>query len=216
MRLMSARLASRSRACSARSAPAGAAVAVTYYFLVFLKDQSEKQNRLFEDFKDYHTESQKKFQDQLDRLSDRQEQSQRGFQDQVTRITESQNLLLRDAILAMKAVEKSQDGATDTIRGLEKTIASLQLAVRRHRRSGPSRDRRASVSRLRQGFAPGCVRERNLSELRCLRAVGGGESRPRLEGRLSRSECSEHHVGSVRQYRRVRAERISTTRGFAQ
>ena len=108
---------------------AGAAVAVTYYFLVFLKDQSEKQNRLFEDFKDYHTESQKKFQDQLDRLSDRQEQSQRGFQDQVTRITEAQNLLLRDAILAMKAVEKSQDSATETIRGIEKTIASLQLAV---------------------------------------------------------------------------------------
>jgi phosphoenolpyruvate-protein kinase (PTS system EI component) len=108
---------------------AGAAVAVTYYFLVFLKDQSEKQNRLFQDFKDYHTESQKKFQDQLDRLSDRQEQSQRGFQDQVTRITEAQNLLLRDAILAMRAVEKSQDNATDTIRGIEKTIASLQLAV---------------------------------------------------------------------------------------
>ena len=108
---------------------AGAAVAVTYYFLVFLKDQSEKQNRLFEDFKDYHTESQKKFQDQLDRLSDRQEQSQRAFQEQVTRITEAQNLLLRDAILAMKAVEKSQDGAVETIRGIEKTIASLQLAV---------------------------------------------------------------------------------------
>ena len=63
---------------------AGAAVAVTYYFLVFLKDQSEKQSRLFQDFKDYHAESQKKFQDQLDRLSDRQEQSQRSFQDQVT------------------------------------------------------------------------------------------------------------------------------------
>ena len=108
---------------------AGAAVVVTYYFLIFLKDQSEKQNRLFEDFKDYHAESQKKFQDQLDRLSDRQEQSQRGFQDQVTRITEAQNLLLRDAILAMKAVEKSQDGATETIRGIEKTVASLQIAV---------------------------------------------------------------------------------------
>ena len=111
---------------------AGAAVAVTYYFLVFLKDQSEKQSRLFEDFKDYHAESQKKFQDQLDRLSDRQEQSQRGFQDQVTRITEAQNLLLRDAILAMKAVEKSQDGASETIRGIEKTVASLQFAVGCH------------------------------------------------------------------------------------
>ena len=58
---------------------AGAAVTVTYYFLGFLRDQSEKQSRLFQDFKDYHSESQKKFQDQLDRLSDRQEQSQRGF-----------------------------------------------------------------------------------------------------------------------------------------
>jgi phosphoenolpyruvate-protein kinase (PTS system EI component) len=108
---------------------AGAAVAVTYYFLVFLKDQSEKQSRLFQDFKDYHAESQKKFQDQLDRLSDRQEQSQRGFQEQVTRITEAQNLLLRDAILAMKAVEKSQDSTTETVRGIEKTVATLQLAV---------------------------------------------------------------------------------------
>jgi hypothetical protein len=108
---------------------AGAAVAVTYYFLVFLRDQSEKQNRLFEDFKDYHTETQKKFQDQLDRLSDRHEQSQRGFQEQVTRITEAQNLLLRDAIVAMKSVEKSQEIAAETIRGIEKAIASLQLAV---------------------------------------------------------------------------------------
>jgi phosphoenolpyruvate-protein kinase (PTS system EI component) len=108
---------------------AGAAVAVTYYFLIFLKDQSEKQSRLFQDFKDYHAESQKKFQDQLDRLSDRQEQSQRSFQDQVTRITEAQNLLLRDAILAMKAVEKGQDSATETVRVIEKTVATLQLAV---------------------------------------------------------------------------------------
>jgi hypothetical protein len=108
---------------------AGAAVTVTYYFLGFLKDQSEKQSGLFQDFKDYHAESQKKFQDQLDRLSDRQEQSQRGFQDQVTRITEAQNMLLRDAILAMKAVEKGQDGASETVRGMEKSIAVLQNAV---------------------------------------------------------------------------------------
>jgi hypothetical protein len=108
---------------------AGAAVTVTYYFLGFLKDQSEKQGTLLQDFKDYHAESQKKFQDQLDRLSDRQEQSQRAFQDQVTRITEAQNGLLRDAIVAMKAVEKSQDNSIDTIRGIEKTVAALQLAV---------------------------------------------------------------------------------------
>jgi flagellar hook-basal body complex protein FliE len=108
---------------------AGAAVTVTYYFLGFLRDQGEKQGRLFQDFKDYHGDSQKKFQDQLDRLSDRQEQSQRGFQEQVTRITEAQNMLLRDAILAMKAVEKGQEGATETVRAIEKTVAALQLAV---------------------------------------------------------------------------------------
>ncbi len=108
---------------------AGAAVAVTYYFLSFLRDQGEKQRRLFQDFKDYHAESQQKFQDQLDRLSDRQEQSQRGFQDQVTRLTESQNLLFKDAILAMKAVEKSQDSAGEAIRTIEKTVASLQQAI---------------------------------------------------------------------------------------
>jgi hypothetical protein len=108
---------------------AGAAVAVTYYFLGFLRDQGEKQNRLIQDFRDFHAESQKKFQDQLDRLSDRQEQSQRGFQDQVTRITEAQNSLLREAILAMKAVEKTVDGTTGTIHGIEKTISSLQMTV---------------------------------------------------------------------------------------
>lgn len=47
----------------------------------------------------------------------------------MTRITEAQNLLLRDAILAMKAVEKSQDSTTETVRGIEKTVATLQLAV---------------------------------------------------------------------------------------
>jgi hypothetical protein len=108
---------------------AGAAVTVTYYFLVFLKDQGEKQSRLFQDFKDYHGDSQKKFQDQLDRLSDRQEQSQRGFQDQVTRITEAQNVLLRDAILAMRSVEKGQEGTTETTKTIEKAVGSLRLAV---------------------------------------------------------------------------------------
>jgi phosphoenolpyruvate-protein kinase (PTS system EI component) len=108
---------------------AGAAVTVTYYFLGFLRDQGEKQSRLFQDFKDYHGDSQKKFQDQLDRLSDRQEQSQRGFQDQVTRITEAQNVLLRDAILAMKAVEKGQEGTAETMKAIEKMVSSLHLAV---------------------------------------------------------------------------------------
>ncbi len=108
---------------------AGAAVAVTYYFLGFLKDQAEKQGRLFQDFKDYHAESQRKFQEQLDRLTDRQEQSQRAFQDQVGRITESQGALLRDASTAMKSVERTLDASTETIRGIEKTMNNLGAAM---------------------------------------------------------------------------------------
>ena len=107
---------------------AGAAVAVTYYFLGFLRNEGEKQDRIFSEFRDYHAESQKKFQDQLDRLADRQEQFQRGFQDQMSRMTESQSSLLRDSIMAMKAVEKTMDASTTTVRGIEKSIGALQVS----------------------------------------------------------------------------------------
>ncbi len=108
---------------------AGAAVAVTYYFLNFLRDHGEKQDRLFDEFKNFHAESQRKFQDQLDKLSDRQETLQRSYQEQVGRITEGQNLLLRDAIQAMKSVEKTLDNSTSIIHGIEKTVGSLQTAL---------------------------------------------------------------------------------------
>ncbi len=108
---------------------AGAAVAVTYYFLGFLRTEGEKQDRTFADFRNFHSESQKKFQDQLERLADRHEQFQRGFQEQVSRMAEAQNTLLRDAILAMKSVEKTLDGSSTSIHGMEKTIGALQVSV---------------------------------------------------------------------------------------
>jgi prefoldin subunit 5 len=108
---------------------AGAAVAVTYYFLGFLKTEGEKQARVFSDFRDYHAESQRKFQDQLDRLTDRQEHLQRAFQEQVTRMTEAQNALLRDAILAMKAVEKTLENSVASIHGLERSISSMHASI---------------------------------------------------------------------------------------
>jgi hypothetical protein len=108
---------------------AGAAVAVTYYFLNFLKDHGEKQDRLFGEFKNFHAESQKKFQDQLDRLTDRQEMLQRAYQDQVARITDGQNALLRDAIMAMKAVEKTLDNSSSAIRGIEQSVGTLQSTM---------------------------------------------------------------------------------------
>jgi hypothetical protein len=108
---------------------AGAAVAVTYYFLGFLKDQGGKQDRLFQDFRDYHTESQKKFQEQMDRLTDRQAQAQQAYQEQINRITESHNLTLRDIIVLMKSVEKTVEASSSTIHFLEKMLASLQVAI---------------------------------------------------------------------------------------
>ena len=108
---------------------AGAAVAVTYYFLGFLRNEQGKQDRIFSEFRDYHAESQKKFQDQLDRLADRQEQFHRGVQDQVSRMSETQNTLLRDSVLAMKAVEKSLDNSIATVHGMEKAIGVLQISM---------------------------------------------------------------------------------------
>jgi flagellar hook-basal body complex protein FliE len=108
---------------------AGAAVAVTYYFLGYLRNEGQKQDRIFSEFRDYHAESQKKFQDQLERLADRQEQFQRGFQDQVARMSETQNALLRDCILAMKTAEKTLDNSTATVQGMEKAVGALQVCM---------------------------------------------------------------------------------------
>jgi hypothetical protein len=109
---------------------AGAAVIVTYYFLNFLKDQEQGQKQIVVQFEEYHGESQRKFQEQLDRLADLQEASQHNFQEQVNRITESQNAILRESILAMKSIEKTTEGSSATIHGVQQTIDSLQRAVR--------------------------------------------------------------------------------------
>jgi hypothetical protein len=108
---------------------AGAVVIVTFYFLSFLKDQGERQGRMYQDFKDFHTASQQKLQEQVDRLTDRHIQSQRTFQDQISRMTEAQSILLREAVFAMKSVEKTLESSTETIRSVEKMTASLKTSV---------------------------------------------------------------------------------------
>ncbi len=108
---------------------AGAAVAVTYYFLGFLRNEGEKQDRIFAEFRNFHAESQKKFQDQLERLSDRHEQLQRGFQDQISRMSETQNSLMRDSITSMKAVEKTLDTSTTMFQGMDKALGALQVSM---------------------------------------------------------------------------------------
>lgn len=105
---------------------AGAAVTVTYCFLIFLRDVNDLQNRLFEDFRGYHAESQKKFQDQLDRLSDRHEQLQRGFQTQIDRISATQELLVRDSLASLKMIERSNQETLDALADMEKAVAALR------------------------------------------------------------------------------------------
>ncbi len=133
---------------------AGAAVIVTYYFLSFLKDQEQRQKQVVVQFEEYHGESQRKFQEQLDRLADLQEASQHNFQEQVSRLTESQNAILRESILAMKSIEKTTEGSSATIRGIQKTIDSLQLVVRLIdavvRRSIDSRTKEGSQPQIRE------------------------------------------------------------------
>ena len=109
---------------------AGAAIAVTRYFLGFLQNRETKQARIVEDFRGFHAESQKKFQEQLDRLSHRQTENQHDFQDQVDRMTESQNIILRDTIGTMKGMETTFEFSTATIHGVEESIGSLRLTIR--------------------------------------------------------------------------------------
>jgi hypothetical protein len=109
---------------------AGAAVTVTYYFVGFLKNNENGRARIVEEFKDYHSRSQKKFQDHLDRLSVRQQKSQHDFQAQITRMSKSQNDALRDAIVAMGRMENTALGSSATIHGMQKSIGSLRLTVR--------------------------------------------------------------------------------------
>jgi hypothetical protein len=44
-------------------------------------------------------------------------------------MSETQNSLLRDSILAMKAVEKTLDNSTTTVHGMDKAIGSLQVSL---------------------------------------------------------------------------------------
>lgn len=108
---------------------AAAAVVVTSYFLGFLKTHGEDQQHIIDEFRGYHAESQRKFQDQIDRLADRQSESLKTFRAQVGRVSETQNAMLKDAIVTMRSIEKSLEGSISTIHGIESTIDSLKQAI---------------------------------------------------------------------------------------
>ena len=109
---------------------AGAAVVVTTYFLGFLKDHGHDHKLIIEQFRGYHLDSQRKFQDQIDRLADRQEESLSTFRARVGRVTATQNAMLSDAIQTMRSIEKTLEGSNTTIQGIESTIEALKKAIR--------------------------------------------------------------------------------------
>lgn len=107
-----------------------AVILVTRYFLEFLDNQQNGQGWFIENFRRHHAASQRKFQEQVDRLSNRQIRNQHDFQDQIDRMTASQSVILRDAIATMNRMESAVGGSMATIRGIEAGMGSLSLTIR--------------------------------------------------------------------------------------
>jgi hypothetical protein len=106
-----------------------AVVAVTSCFLRFLKKQRLEQREVLERFRRSYSESQQKFQEQLDWLIGRHELVEKKFQDQVNGIIEEQNAILLEAIRAMKSLEENLGCSSATVQAILNAVASLELAV---------------------------------------------------------------------------------------
>ncbi len=111
-------------------AAAGTFVAITRWYVGHLTSRAERERRILEDFNISHAEIQRKFQEQLDRLSDRNLEAQQDFQAYVSLMSDISPMILRDVIVTMKTIEKIGGGSTVTSYGLETTISSVQPTVR--------------------------------------------------------------------------------------
>ena len=105
---------------------AGAAIAVTRWYVGFLRTKAERERRIIEDFKGCHSDLQREFQDQLDRLFDCHQQSQQAFQTYVALISDTQNTIVRDMIVMINNNEKIIDGSTEKILGIQTSIGALR------------------------------------------------------------------------------------------
>jgi hypothetical protein len=111
-------------------AAAGTAVAITRWYVGYLSSKGEQQRRIIEEFNDSHAELQSKFQDQLDRLSDRHQESQQDFQAYVALMGDIQTMILRDVIVTIKNIEKINDGSTVANHGMLTTISTVRSTIR--------------------------------------------------------------------------------------
>lgn len=94
---------------------AGAAVAMAIYFLSYLRDRDKG-------ISDWQGESQRKFQDQLDRLGNQNQESQRAFQEQIKLIASNQNEVLA-------RVTQSQMALSESMKSLEKSLLTIQHRI---------------------------------------------------------------------------------------
>jgi phosphoenolpyruvate-protein kinase (PTS system EI component) len=108
---------------------AGTAVALARWYFDYLRGKGERQRRIIEDFNISHAELQKKFQEQLDRLSDRQQESQQDFQAYVAIMSDIQTMILRDVIVTIRNIEKINGGSAVATHGLTTTIRTVWPAI---------------------------------------------------------------------------------------
>jgi len=106
-----------------------AVVVVTSSFLCFLQKQRLERTQLLERFRSCQSESQQRFQKELERLVDRHELVQKKFQDQVDRIIEGQNAILHEMIGAMRFIEESLGSSGALVQGILQAVDSLPRAI---------------------------------------------------------------------------------------
>jgi uncharacterized protein HemX len=84
---------------------AGAAVAVVYYFLGFLKEQDGRLEKSAESIRQ-QLERQSDRQDQIQKsYADRQDQSQKAYQDHIERLSKAQEALTREMIESIRSLK---------------------------------------------------------------------------------------------------------------
>jgi hypothetical protein len=113
-------------------------IAAARWYVGFLKSKGERERWVIENFKGSHTDLQRNFQDQLDRLSDQNMDTQQEFQTYVAVMSDIQNMVLLDVITTMKNIEKINDGSKATVHRLNRTIEILRSTD--HGIDSPHRD----------------------------------------------------------------------------
>jgi hypothetical protein len=109
---------------------AGAAVTVARLSVGYLISKGERQRRIIENFNNSHSELQRKFQDQLDRLADRHQECQQDFQAYVALMSDIQSMILRDVIETIKNIETINEGSALANRDMMTTISIVRPTAR--------------------------------------------------------------------------------------